>query len=65
MGTAILLPVAGATVGAISEYRYLHRSLGSLPQPEVLFAAGPLAVEKVWRMGPMGFVYGVVLKKPR
>jgi demethylmenaquinone methyltransferase/2-methoxy-6-polyprenyl-1,4-benzoquinol methylase len=65
MGTAVVLPVAGAAVGAVGEYRYLHRSLGSLPQPEVLFAGGPLTLEKVWRMGPMGFVYGVVLRKPR
>lgn len=65
MGTAVVLPVAGATVGAIGEYRYLHRSLGSLPQPEALYAGGPLSVEKIWRMGPMGFVYGVVLVKPR
>ncbi|MEX0825861.1 MAG: class I SAM-dependent methyltransferase [Acidimicrobiia bacterium] len=64
MGTAVVLPVAGAAVGAVGEYRYLHRSLGSLPQPEVLYADAPLTLEKVWRMGPMGFVYGVVLKKP-
>jgi demethylmenaquinone methyltransferase/2-methoxy-6-polyprenyl-1,4-benzoquinol methylase len=65
MGTAVVLPIAGAAVGAVGEYRYLHRSLGSLPQPEELYADGPLTLEKVWRMGPMGFVYGVVLKKPR
>ena len=63
MGTAVVLPIAGLLAGAPGEYWYLHRSLGSLPQPRVLFARAPLIVEKVWRMGPMGFVYGVVLKK--
>lgn len=63
MGTAVILPVAGATVGAIGEYWYLHRSLGSLPQPQVLYAEAPLIVERIWRMGLMGFVYGVVLRK--
>ena len=62
-GTALILPIAGAAVGAIGEYRYLHRSLDSLPQPTELYAGGPLTVEKVWRMGPLGFVYGVVLRK--
>lgn len=62
-GTAIVLPVAGATVGAVGEYRYLHRSLDSLPQPQVLYGGGPLVVERLWRMGPLGFVYGVVLRK--
>lgn len=63
MGTAVILPVAGATVGSVSEYRYLHRSLDSLPQPADLYAGSPMAVESLWRMGPMGFVYGVVLRR--
>lgn len=63
MGTAIVLPVAGATVGAVSEYWYLHRSLDSLPQPQDLYADAPLEVERIWRMGPFGFVYGVILRK--
>ena len=63
MGTAIILPVAGLLAGAPREYWYLHRSLGSLPQPDEMYAGAPLSVEKVWRMGPMGFVYGVVLRK--
>ena len=63
LGTALVLPIAGATVGAFGEYWYLHRSLGSLPQPGVLYAEAPLVLEKLWRMGPMGFVYGVVLRK--
>ena len=63
-GTAVVLPIAGATVGAIGEYRYLHRSLDSLPQPHELFAHAPLDLEKIWRMGPMGFVYAAVMRKP-
>ena len=63
MGTAVVLPVAGATIGAVGEYRYLHRSLDALPPPQVLYAGGPLRLVEVWRMGPLGFVYGVALKK--
>jgi demethylmenaquinone methyltransferase/2-methoxy-6-polyprenyl-1,4-benzoquinol methylase len=63
MGTAVVLPAAGASVGAIGEYWYLHKSLGSLPQPAEIYAEAPLTLVEVWRMGPMGFVYGVVLKK--
>lgn len=63
-GTALLLPVAGAAIGAGREYRYLHRSLDSLPPPEELYAGGPLRVAELWRMGPLGFVYGVILTRP-
>ena len=63
MGTAVVLPLAGATIGAVGEYRYLHRSLDSLPPPEQIYADGPLRLTRVWRMGPMGFVYGVILEK--
>jgi demethylmenaquinone methyltransferase/2-methoxy-6-polyprenyl-1,4-benzoquinol methylase len=62
-GTAVVLPVVGVLVGAPREYWYLHRSLDKLPAPEVLFGGGPLALERIWRMGPFGFVYGVVLRK--
>jgi len=62
-GTALVLPLVGTLVGAPREYRYLHRSLDALPPPEVLFADGPLVPERAWRMGPFGFVYGVVLRK--
>jgi demethylmenaquinone methyltransferase/2-methoxy-6-polyprenyl-1,4-benzoquinol methylase len=62
-GTAVILPLVGLSVGAFSEYRYLHKSLDSLPQPAELYADAPLKVEKIWRMGPLGFVYGVVLRK--
>ena len=63
IGSAIVLPVVGFFVGGFSEYRYLHRSLDSLPQPQEIYAGAPLSVEKIWRMGPFGFVYGVVLRK--
>jgi demethylmenaquinone methyltransferase/2-methoxy-6-polyprenyl-1,4-benzoquinol methylase len=63
MGTAVVLPVAGALFGSPREYWYLHRSLDKLPPPQVLFGEGPLALERLWRMGPLRFVYGVVLRK--
>jgi demethylmenaquinone methyltransferase/2-methoxy-6-polyprenyl-1,4-benzoquinol methylase len=63
-GTAVVLPLAGATIGAVGEYRYLHRSLDSLPPPEVLYRDVPgMRLVTTWRMGPMGFVYGAVLQK--
>lgn len=65
MGSAVVLPLAGLLAGAPSEYWYLHRSLDKLPPPEVLLGGGPLLLEKVWRMGPLGFVYGALLRKPR
>ena len=64
IGSAIVLPVIGIFVGGFGEYRYLHKSLDSLPQPQELFADAPLQLEQIWRMGPLGFVYGVVLRKP-
>ncbi|HEX6945933.1 MAG TPA: class I SAM-dependent methyltransferase [Acidimicrobiia bacterium] len=65
LGTAIVLPLVGLLfAGAPGEYRYLHRSLDSLPQPEAMFAGGPLVLEEVWRMGLFGFVYGAKLKRP-
>ena len=64
-GTALVLPLVGLVFArAPREYWYLHRSLDSLPPPEVLFAGQGLEVEAVWRMGPLGFVYGVRLRKP-
>lgn len=63
-GTAVVLPmVGGVLAGAPGEYRYLHRSLDSLPPPEELFVGGPLRVERVDRMGINGFVYVAVLVK--
>jgi len=57
--------LAGLAVGAPGEYWYLHRSLDKLAPPETLLAGNPLRLEKVWRMGPLGFVYGAVLRKPK
>ena len=64
MGSAVVLPIVGLFVGGFSEYRYLHHSLDSLPPPQEIYAGAPLRVERIWRMGPFGFVYGVVLRKP-
>jgi demethylmenaquinone methyltransferase/2-methoxy-6-polyprenyl-1,4-benzoquinol methylase len=65
IGTAIVLPLVGLLfAGAPREYWYLHKSLDSLPAPEVLFARSDLVVEEVWRMGVFGFVYGARLRKP-
>ena len=49
--------------GGRSGIRYLHRSLDKLPPPEQLFADPPLRVDRIWRMGPLGFVYGVILTR--
>jgi demethylmenaquinone methyltransferase/2-methoxy-6-polyprenyl-1,4-benzoquinol methylase len=62
-GSAVVLPAVGAAAGAREEYTYLHHSLDSLPQPRVMYADGPMALEDLWRMGPFGFVYGVILAK--
>ena len=61
--TKSLVPALGATIGAREEYSYLNESLDKLPPPQVLFATGPLRLDKVWRMGPLGFVYGAVLRR--
>ncbi|MCE2528316.1 MAG: class I SAM-dependent methyltransferase [Acidimicrobiia bacterium] len=57
-GSAVVVPMAGALI-----YRYLHRSLDKLPPPEQLFADPPLRVDRIWRMGPLGFVYAAILTK--
>ena len=62
-GTFVVLNAVGLVFGARHEYRYLHRSLDELPGPEALFAATSLRLEEVWRMGPLGFVYGAILTK--
>lgn len=63
VGSAVFVPIVGRLAGASSEYRYLNASLDKLAPPELLFVDGPLEVERTWRMGPLGFVYGAVLKK--
>lgn len=65
LGTAIVLPLVGLLFAAAPrEYWYLHKSLDSLPAPEVMFGGHGLVVEEVWRMGLFGFVYGARLRKP-
>jgi demethylmenaquinone methyltransferase/2-methoxy-6-polyprenyl-1,4-benzoquinol methylase len=63
VGSSIVLPLVGALAGAREEYVYLNRSLDKLPPAEQLFAEAPLRKIALWRMGPLGFVYGVVLEK--
>jgi demethylmenaquinone methyltransferase/2-methoxy-6-polyprenyl-1,4-benzoquinol methylase len=63
VGTRTIVPLVGRLARAPAEYRYLSDSLDKLPPPEVMFAQGPLRLEESWRMGPLGFVYGVILAK--
>lgn len=63
LGTSILLPLAGATIGAREEYTYLHRTLDRHPPPEELLDRSPLRLVETWRMGPMGFVWAAILEK--
>jgi demethylmenaquinone methyltransferase/2-methoxy-6-polyprenyl-1,4-benzoquinol methylase len=63
VGTAAVLPTVGLLTGAPAAYWYLHKSLDKLPPPERLFGDGPMTLENVWRMGPMGFVYVAVLAR--
>lgn len=63
LGSAVFLPLAGLIARAPGDYWYLHRSLDKLPPPEELYTSSSLRAEHVWRMGPLGFVYGVVLLK--
>jgi len=64
VGTAIVLPLVGLIfAGSPREYWYLHRSLDSLPPPEVLYRGQLLQLEETWRSGLFGFVYGARLRK--
>jgi len=64
LSTAIVLPVVGLLFArAPREYWYLHKSLDSLPPPEVMYEDRGLLLEEVWRSGLFGFVYGVRLRK--
>lgn len=63
-GTAVVLPLVGMTIGARDEYRYLHRSMDKYPPPEVLLGDTPLDLVETWRMGPLGFVWAAILRKP-
>lgn len=62
-GTAAVLSMVGTAIRARQEYRYLHHSLDKLPAPEFMFGRGPMELVTTWRMGPMGFVYGAVMRK--
>jgi demethylmenaquinone methyltransferase/2-methoxy-6-polyprenyl-1,4-benzoquinol methylase len=62
-GTRVLLPLVGRLAKAPDEYIYLNESLDKLPPPEEMFADTPLQPVALWRMGPLGFVYGAVLEK--
>ncbi len=62
-GTALVLPLAGWSIGARDEYVYLHHSLDKHPPPEQLFADSPLKLTDTWRLGPMGFVWAALLCK--
>ena len=64
-GSSVLLPLVGKLAKAPDEYIYLNESLDKLPPPEEMFAKTALSLIKLWRMGPLGFVYGVVLEKPQ
>ena len=62
-GTAVVLPLAGMSIGARDEYVYLHHTLDKHPPPEVLLADAPLTLTSTWRLGPMGFVWAALLAK--
>jgi demethylmenaquinone methyltransferase/2-methoxy-6-polyprenyl-1,4-benzoquinol methylase len=62
-GSSVLLPLVGKLAKAPDEYIYLNESLDKLPPPEEMFAETPLHLVDLWRMGPLGFVYGIVLEK--
>lgn len=64
-GTAVVLPLAGLSIGAREEYVYLHHTLDKHAPPEELLANTPLKLEDTWRLGPMGFVWAAVLRKPQ
>jgi len=63
LGSAVFLPLAGLVALAPADYWYLHRSLDKLQSPEDLYWSARLAVTHLWRMGPLGFVHGVVMEK--
>ena len=62
-GTAVVLPLAGMSIGAREEYVYLHHTLDKHSPPEELLADTPLDLVDTWRLGPMGFVWAALLRK--
>jgi demethylmenaquinone methyltransferase/2-methoxy-6-polyprenyl-1,4-benzoquinol methylase len=63
-GTAVVLPLAGMSIGAREEYVYLHHTLDKHAPPEELLAHTPLGLVDTWRLGPMSFVWAALLEKP-
>lgn len=64
LGTSVVLPLAGMSIGARDEYVYLHKTLDKHPPPDRLLADTPLDLVETWRLGPMGFVWAALLRKP-
>lgn len=64
IGSFVALNLVGLAVKNRDEYAYLNRTLDKLPQPKQLYADSPIPVHEIWRMGPLGFVYGIELRKP-
>ena len=62
-GTAVVLPLAGMTIGAREEYVYLHHTLDKHDPPEQLLCDTPLDLIDTWRLGPLGFVWAALLLK--
>jgi len=62
-GTAVVLPLAGMSIGARQEYVYLHHTLDKHAPPEELLADTPLDLVETWRLGPMSFVWAALLRK--
>ena len=63
LGTSVVLPLAGMSIGAREEYAYLHRTLDKHPPPDELLGDGPLTLLETWRLGPMGFVWAALLRR--
>jgi demethylmenaquinone methyltransferase/2-methoxy-6-polyprenyl-1,4-benzoquinol methylase len=61
-GTAVVLPLAGMTIGAREEYVYLHHTLDRHAPPEELLVNTPLELVETWRLGPFGFVWAAILR---
>jgi len=61
--SAVVLPLVGLIARAPGEYWYLHRSLDELGPPEGIYRSDALAIRRLWRMGPFGFVHAVVLER--
>ncbi|MGI9666841.1 MAG: class I SAM-dependent methyltransferase [Acidimicrobiia bacterium] len=64
IGTSVVLPLAGMSIGAKDEYVYLHNTLDKHPPPDELLSRTPLDLLETWRLGPMGFVWAALLGKP-